>query len=366
MKATNNNIFAYLRNSKSLCWLDDCTLLFYKRGCFYKYNSISNTCFKISKMPIPHKISFLSKFKLFRRMLRLYPMSGVIDKLTNEFVFTFYGAFYSLELSTGKIVKEISLSNGSKRVLSICACNNGEIFYGEYPTSSNVKNVSIIKRSLEKKHSIVYTFGNYEIRHIHLLFEHNDDIFCFTGDEDNEVKTIVFKNKNFESKPIFLVGDEQKYRTCVASLREEKLFYLTDTPYFHNYIYCLDLKSQYLKQIQKIEGTVIYGLQSKNGLYFSTVVENNLTKKKNGENQKIKIDGKHGGILSKKAIIYYLNFQDLSLTRIFELKKDAMPFKLCGLGTFIFPCNDSEKYLAFSSSSLKRDETTFIYDKKSL
>lgn len=155
----------------------------------------------------------------------------------------------------------------------------------------------------------------------------------------------------------------QKYRSCAAFLDANgNLFYLTDTPYFENKLCCLRAEQNSYEDLSSIDGTVIYSLTENDSFVFSTVVERNLKKDSHNKNVPIRIDGKNGGIRRKDACVYCYDTKK-GLNLIFTLKKDALPFRLFGLGTFVFPANSNRDFLAFSSSSLTKDETTFVINK---
>lgn len=352
------------KNSKAICWLDDDNLLLYKNRSFYSYNFVNKVLIKKAKIKAPPLTSLLSYCSLSRRLFRLYPFASQFIKKTNELLFSFRGAIYCLDLNQNTISKETALKHEASKTLSICVDENGDAFFGEYPTKNDDEPVCIFKRNKMKKWEPCYCFSPNSIRHIHLIKVFNNDLFCFTGDEDREVNVFCFKNKRFDKEPLRIVGGSQKYRTCIATLHNSNIYYLTDTPYFENKLYCYNILSGSLEEKYKIEGTVIYGFEDNNRLYFSTSVEYNLQKDENDSNVIIAIDGKAGGIKSEYSSVYAFDFSNSSLTKLFSLKKDCLSIKCFGIGTFTFPCCFSNKYIATTSSSLKSDETIFIFERE--
>lgn len=361
------NSLLTIKRAKAICWLDDNTILLYKKNSFYSYNLVQKRLDKFAKMIMNTKQSFFSHFALSRRLFRLYPQSPFLCNITNELFFSFCGNIFCLNLLKKSISNELHLNHGASRVLSICASDTGEVFFGEYPTKNDGLPVCIYKRRAEKEWCVVYKFEAETIRHIHLLSIYANDLYCFTGDEDNQINILCFKNRNFEEQPVVIAANNQKYRTCVASFYNKSLYYLTDNPYFQNKLFRLDLDSNELTEIFNIDGSVIYGFGNTqtHRLYFSTAVEKNLKKDDLNNNVRIPIDGINGGIRSEEARAYCFDFDKSELKKIISLKKDILPIKLFGLGTFTFACNSSDKYLALTSSSLKKNERTFIFNLES-
>lgn len=357
------NLLLTIKRAKAICWLDNKTILLYKKGIFYSYNLVQKRLDKFVKMVMNTKQSFFSHFTLCRRLFRIYPQSPLFCNTTNELFFSFCGNIFCLNLLKKSISNELRLNHGASRVLSMCASETGEIFLGEYPTKNDGLPVCIYKRRAAKEWDVVYRFEAEVIRHIHLLSVHANDLFCFTGDENNQINILCFKNKNFEEQPAVIASNDQKYRTCVASFCDKSLYYLTDNPYFQNKLFHLDLNTNELTEMFNIDGSVIYGVSDTDmhRLYFSTAVEKNLKKDKLNNNVRIPIDGINGGIRSKEATTYCFDFDKRELKKIISLKKDALSIKLFGLGTFTFACNCSNKYLALTSSSLRENEKTFIF-----
>ncbi|HBF67936.1 MAG TPA: hypothetical protein DDW20_01275 [Firmicutes bacterium] len=360
-----NSSFAQILRKKyaqPICWLDDSTLVYYWRGKFVSIDVESKSEKLIGNIKLNAKEKLLSFFSISRRLFRLYIFSPTFDYRKQEILFSFNGYFCSYNLKTNVFLREQLLDHGARRLLSICFCKNGDVYYGEYPTKNDGTDVCIIRRNTNKEHSIVYRFEPGSIRHIHYVCEYGNDLFCFTGDENNETNIFQFKNKNFKTQPDCLLSGSQDCRACVAMFNNGYLYYLTDNPYFENGLFAFDLKKSFLKQMFRIEGSVIYGLVSNNFLFFSTCVEYNLSKKKNNKNVILKINGKIGGIRSNESILYCFNCNANQLIRLIKIKKDCLSIKYFGIGTFMFTCNNSSKYLAVFSQSLKINETLFIFD----
>lgn len=350
-----------IKHSKCMCWISDSVLLIYKRGyfCFFDVKS------GIITTKIKFQYTFFERigsiFRLTRRLLRLYPMSAVFCEKSKEVLFTFNGFFYSLNIENKTICKETRLLHGAKRVLSICVCSDFRVIYGEYRTSYDNEPVCIIERKIDKSHAVIYKIDASSIRHIHMICEYKNDIYCFTGDEDEETKILKFINKDFNKTPITILGGNQMYRACFACFFNDCIYYATDTPYMKNALFSYDLKSGVLNKIIDLEGTVIYGTKMDNQLFFSTCVEYNLKKDIDNKNAFIKIDGENGGILSKNSYLYTFDLKTKKYNLLCNLKKDSYSIRLFGIGTFCFSSNNQWKSVAYTSLGLIDDEKTTIY-----
>lgn len=352
----------YKKHAQPICWIDDSTLIYYFFGQFISFNIETKNESVVGNIKLSLKEKLLSFFSFTRRLFRLYVFSPIFNRQKHEIVFSFNGYFCSFNLKTKEFFREQKFGHCARRVLSICLCKDGDVYYGEYPTINDNSDVCIYKRNNDKEHVVVYRFKSGDIRHIHYICEYNNDLFCFTGDEDNETKVLRFINKNFDNEPDYLLSGSQNYRTCVGVFNNNSLFYLTDNPYFENGLYSYNLKSQLVERLFCVEGSVIYGLHSDNKLFFSTSVEYNLCKDKNNKNVRIKIDGKNGGIRSNQSILYCFDFKKSQLKVLNKIKKDIFSIKYFGIGTFMFTCNNSKKYLATFTYALNRNESLLIYD----
>lgn len=360
----NGNFQPLLRkkHAQPICWVDDSTLVYYWRGHFASFDIESKKDKPIGIMPLSFGERILSLFSATRRLFRLYIFSPAFDKNKQEILFSFNGYFWSFNLKTLDFCREQKLNHKARRLLSICISKSGDAYYGEYPTRNDNQSVCIYKRDHNQRHSIVYRFKPGEIRHIHLIAERNDDLFCFTGDENDETKVLRFVKQDFSIEPKRILSGKQDYRSCVAAFKNECLYYLTDNPYFANKLFVYNLEKDSFIRSFSVEGSVVYGLSSEDHIFFSTCVEYNLAKDEYGNNVRIKIDGSAGGIRSNQSVLYCFDIKNNALKDLMRIKKDRLPIKYFGFGTLMFTCNASSKYLASFSHSLKRSETLYIFD----
>lgn len=355
-------LLLHKKHAQPICWIDDATLIYYWLGKFVYLNVETKNSNVIGAIKLSFKEKMLSICSFTRRLFRLYIFSPVYNKTKQEILFSFNGYFCSYNLKTKEFTREQKLNHGARRLLSNCLCKNNDVYYGEYPTKNDNTDVCIFKRDDNKEHTAVFRFKPGDIRHVHHISEYHDDLFCFTGDENSETNILRFANKNFTDKPDYLLSGSQNYRACISAFNNGFLYYLTDNPYFENGLFAYNLKSRSVEHMFNVEGSVIYGLQSNGNLYFSTCVEYNLCKDEKNNNVVIKIDGENGGIRDNQSVLYCFDINSNQLRVLAKIKKDFLSIKYFGLGTFMFTCNESSKYLAVFSHALKRNETLFIFD----
>lgn len=347
-----------------LWWISDTSLLIFSHRSFYLLNLDTYEKSFICKL-IPN--SFFKKicmvFSLGRRIFRLQPHSFISSDNPSLFFFSFDGGIYQLNIRSKTIKKEIELRHNETRTLSLLSYKN-KIYYGEYPTKG-INEVGIFERTDYQNWKCAFSFDKGDVRHIHELKDYNSDIYCFTGDENKQIKIIRFANGivSQDNSEIISQGD-QSFRTCFSFFDGNNLFYITDTPYQTNQLIRISLSENTIHRCFDVSGPVIFGSsQNNNCVLFSTAVENNLAKDGLGKNKRIAIDGINGGVLSKKASLIEFNYREGKMKTIFTLKKDFLSTKF-GIGTFLMPKNQSNIYYAVSSSCLKKHERCFIFKKE--
>lgn len=362
-----NNInmhFLKIKHAQAIYWIDDYNLLIYKRGKFYSFSLREKKETFLCNVPFKKRIyRIFSLFELSSRLFRVYPSSLYYNKAFNELFFSFLGSIYSFSFLKKGISKELDLNHNASRTLSICGTDDGSAYFGEYPTKRDNKPISIYKRNTNKVWNVIYSFAPNIIRHIHHLAIYNNNLYCFTGDESSESNIFCFYEMNFGKDPTLLFGGKQKYRACTSAYYDNCLFYVTDVPYEANALYKIDLSNNVCTKLFDLNGPVIYGKQDNDTFYFASDVEYNLAKDNNGNNIKIQIDGKRGGVKSRFSYIYIYSMSTSHLCQLFYLKKDIMSIRFFGIGTFIFPCGTSNNYYAATSNSLKGNDSTYIFKK---
>ena len=221
---------------------------------------------------IDKKYGFLSRFKLTRRLLRAEITSFYTLSDGTQLALAKKGIFRRWK-DEKDFIKICPIPRGSKP-LNLCIPPSGNIYFGEY--FQNVDNLpihiyklNVEDGSLEK----VYTFSQGEINHIHGWFfdKYTNRIWAVTGDAEHEC-IIGYTEDEFDSfVEVFRGG--QEYRCCQMFFYEEYIIYCTDSEFIENSVKCIDRKTQEIRVIYNVTGSVIKGGQNGNVSYFSTNVE---------------------------------------------------------------------------------------------
>lgn len=320
----------------------------------------TNNTIKLRTIHRDLKTKLISNSQLLSRMYRLYPRACTINE--DKIYFVLKGYLYSYNVRGNSLREVIKLTNGMSSPLSLCPYKGGVLF-GEYLNNPKKEAVRILFADDQAQSAKVICIID-NIRHIHNVIQgsKSNEFIVFTGDDGDEAGIGLLEIGDKSSSFKFLVKGSQKYRGCVGSVFNEKLFFATDSPFEQNSLYCLDLNKTSLIKLANLPGTVIFGRTNNNYFYFSTSVESNLLKDSNGSNKVIKIDGKNGGILSKFSKIYALNLINQTLNIVDEAKKDFLGIHYFGFGTFLFSDCQGDT-IVYSSKTLKKRKNR-IYLKK--
>ena len=289
--------------------------LFIARGCkIYKCDSSANNISTWFALNVNLISAIFMRFYLFRRLFRL--------------------GFHHLALSNyGSVIfvnKQIwyhskteshftGLINGS-RPLVVCAADS-RFFYGEYRRNKERNAVSIFElawpyKSWEKVISI------NGVRHIHGIFfdEYEDCFWITTGDRDNESR-IYRCDKDFSNLSIVVSGSQQ-VRAITLLFTKDFIYFGSDTPDEKNHIYSISRKDNLIKLLQRVEGSVFFGCETENRIFFTTAVEPSKVNK----NKKIEVWSSENGT-------------DWILKKTY--KKDFLPMKYFQYGQAAILANDN-------------------------
>ncbi len=124
-----------------------------------------------------------------------------------------------------------------------------------------------------KKLSIIYTFKEKTIRHIHGIYydSFSERLWCVTGDENHECK-MVSSSDYF--KTVDVVGEGDESWRCVSLIFTKKyIFYGTDSEFQQNFIYKIDRKSSERKVLSEVNGPVYYSKKKYGKIAFATTAE---------------------------------------------------------------------------------------------
>lgn len=169
--------------------------------------------------------------------------------------------------------KCFAIRRGSK-TLNLCIIPSGDIYWGEYFQNIEKKAVHIYHSADGgSSWSIVYTFPEGEINHVHGLFwdKYTESIWVATGDRENEC---IISNTldGFNTLNIVFRGG-QEYRTTVLLFYKDAIIFGTDSQYIQNEIKRIDRKTLKITSLQQIQGSAIKGGQYDDFAFLSTTIE---------------------------------------------------------------------------------------------
>ena len=205
--------------------------------------------------------SFLSKTRLFERLLRLAPRL-CISLSSSVFLLSCKGSLYRIDAEKKTIIRETDYPPGTNNPLYFCRFEeDGEqtIAYGEYGSNPERKAVKIFWRKKDCW-SELFRFPEKTIMHIHNILNdaERNCLWIFTGDMDSESGIWQYDKRSGELQP-FLVGSQQ-YRACYGFIEGDNLFFATDTPLQNNAIYKVDLNTREMVMEFDMPGPCIYGV----------------------------------------------------------------------------------------------------------
>ena len=339
-------------------------LVVFKKGsiCYFdddKFEFIFD--FKLSSLNrLIHNFSFLHR--LFRG--GVYSAGCFEDSMFFSFrkkMFEYTNFNSPSEISTFKNNGPLNFAEVNK----IAGFESG-IYFGDYldnPTKESVK-LNKVTGSHKKEIKPVFSFKKGEANHIHNIIPDsiNNCLWLLLGDFDNAAA--IWKAKDNFSQLERVVSGSQKYRSCVAFPWKGGLLYATDSQLEKNSIRFLSLEDGCWesRKIFDLNGSSIYGMETKDYFVFSTSTEPDIIK-----NSRILafLDNKNGpGILKKQSDIVICRKNDLKCKVIASLEKDCLPFRLFQFGSIKFPkgkVNNNVVY-AYSIGSKENDLSMLVFD----
>ncbi|HEY3973063.1 MAG TPA: hypothetical protein VGM18_08670 [Candidatus Sulfotelmatobacter sp.] len=234
------------------------------------------------------------------------------------------------------------------RPLHITAVPSGAIYWGEYFDNPSREAVHVYASTDDgATWSVAYTFSEGAIRHVHNIVHDpwGDCLWVFTGDYGDECR-ILRATCNFSHVEPVLQGQQQA-RAVAAVPTEDGLYFASDTPLEHNYIYYLDRQGS-LSQLAPISSSSIYGCRVGNRLFFSTMVEPSAV---NHDRHVRLYGGRTGG---GDAADWHL---------LLAWKKDVWPMDLFQYGNALMPDGaNPSSFLALTTVAVRSDDmVTSLY-----
>ena len=313
----------------------------------------------------------LSKTRFFERLLR-YEVKAAVELSDTNILVSRLGAIYNINLENGKIVKEHTFRKNMNNPYSFTKIAGMKgftdcILYGEYIGKTNERfSVEIYARdSRTAEWRKKYSFPIGKIRHIHNIVPDycNNCVYILTGDLDNESGIWVTED-DFNTVLPLLVGS-QEYRSVELFPINKNIFvYATDTALKDNYIMvCKRIadKTVSVAKVAELSGSCLSGMSDGVRGFFSTTVEND--ERIMGWRSWIDYH-RSPGIKSEYAKLISLEFSDLSIKKVIEMKKDFWPCRLMQYGYFVI-CNVAklESVIVYPIAVKKYDAKLLLLEK---
>ena len=283
-----------------------------------------------------------SKNRILRRLfrtgfhsVRILPNSRIIGIVAKNIVI--------LEFEGKEFMSTFKIKRGT-RPLGMGLTPDGKIYWGEYFDNPQRNKVHIYgSEDGGYTWKIVYTFPQRTIRHIHNIFyDHYDNCFwVLTGDEEKEPR-IVKASLDWKRVDVVLEGGQQE-RVATMILRENDIFYATDTPHEQNYIYRMNRKTGKTERVFSTPGPSMWCTEIDNIMFFSTASE-------------------RGEAYCNVACVYG-GFDGNKWQKLVEWSKDSLHPKYFQFGNAILPYGkNSSNLLAATGVAMKsEDEVTSIW-----
>lgn len=293
---------------------------------------------RICNLVKSRKLRWLSRFRFFSRILRIEPrcIAYIDDDLM---LVSMRHKLFVVSQKNG--LKDIIESRaGFSHPLTLCSLKSfgrKEIYWGDYGQNEKKEEINIYRYTETGDVRKCYTFPAGEIKHIHnILYDPwRTRFFIFTGDFGEKVG-IYEATTDFKAvKPIVLSNEQ--YRAVQGKVLKKGLLWATDAVMADNHVYFYDFDKKEIKIIVDLNGSVINGLITKEGLLLSTTVEPYPS---SPSRIKSLLDYRLGeGIKSREVYVIYV-FDDLKVNILKKFKKDIFPMRLCQYGQVFFPYYD--------------------------
>ena len=300
--------------------------LLFKQLAFYEIDLGSGEKTLIAKLPAGLKTRVLSHSRLAVRLLRLEPRcTGRQDE--NHFVVCVLGKVWLLDTQKRRISELIKLRQGYN-ILNFCESEDS-LFWGDYGSNPNHDEIHIYRLDRSLNLQIVYKFPKNSVRHIHNIIKDEDGYIVLAG--DNEAKAGIYRaNGDWTDVKQWKCG-KQKYRAVVGFSYKGGLLYATDSVEKENHLRYISANGDE-KMLMAMNGSCIYGGETKDYYVFSTTVES----PEGGGRMGMLSRKLGGGIKSDEVFVIAVSKEDLSIKEIGKFKKDNWPMKLMQYGQAIF------------------------------
>ena len=207
----------------------------------------------------------------------------------------------------------------------------GDVFWGDYGINVAHEPINIYRMNEKSEVNVVYTFPRGDVIHVHNIFldETRSHFWILMGDNETKAGIYTASLDWKEVTPIKL--GKQCYRAVVGFPYQGGLLYATDSVDFDNYLRLIDSERKE-SVLSAINGSCIYGGESKDYFLFSTTVEPRA-----GAGFKHIFENRlGGGIKSWDVHIIAVSKADLSIRIVKKMHKDWLPMVLFQYGRVRF------------------------------
>ncbi len=296
---------------------------------------------------LPESGSSLSHLRPVARLLRLDPRCGLFISGDTALVCC-HGRIFRLGLSTRTICEEHRFRPGMSSPLSLTLVKDNPGFddcvvYGDYINDNAENETTLYCRSLQNPAwAPVFSFASGRVKHVHTVLScpQRESLIVFTGDSDTESGIWEIEKGFRHARQI--VGGSQQFRACVGFVTESGIVYATDAPNEPNALFFCDFDGGSRRKLADLAGPAIYGAELPGGRYvFSTSVE---PARESGLLSWLSYR-RGRGVRDNRSHVYLVE-SGTQVKEIFSAKKDWLPMRLFGYGTFQFPAGSDGKVRA--------------------
>jgi hypothetical protein len=278
---------------------------------------------RIAQMPMSRAEQVVEVVPVFQRLLR-GGIKNVLSLDDKSVLVVDHGRMHRLGIHDRSIRLVHELPRG-RRPLTYAFSKDGKgvIYYGEYWSNPAREAVRVWRSEDGNCWEIAYTFPPSAIRHVHAVQydPFTNYLWIATGDLDDECQIAFSEHGLRWLQPIG--QGSQTWRTVSLVFTEDALYWGTDDPGGHNYIYRWKRADGFLEKVAWVKGPVYYSKKVGDYLLFSTAVERG--------------EGDQDGY----ARIYAVD-KDLNCQEVYRLAKDRWHPVFFGYGVLEFARGDTD------------------------
>lgn len=320
----------------ALLWQNDKDWgLLFRNLSFYSINLISGETELIARLPVKGWKRFLCQFRIANRLFRLEPRSFICFQ-NGRYLISVLHKVWCLNVIEKTLIPVFESRKGFSDNLNFCE-HDGNVFWGDYGINVIHEPINIYRMDERGKVEVAYTFPQGDVIHVHNIFlnEEKNQFWVLMG--DNESKAGIYKASLDWNEVTPIKVGKQSYRSVVGFPYKGGLLYATDSVDYDNHL-CLIEKDGTERVLTPINGSCIYGAETKDFFLFSTTVEPRA-----GAGFKHIFENRlGGGIKSWDVHIIAVSKKDLTIKIIKKLRKDWMPMVLFQYGRVRFAGGQQE------------------------